>query len=274
MQNSLLIIGNLVSHSLIGCGESDMCTDMRLTEWLQSKHGLRLEAPGGVAGEALEQRLYQAMVEAGCDYALQKEILFAVSGIHPDLAFGQACLDRIEAIGRFEERRRGLAVKNTRRCHSGVVKNKDWAPGADLAEQRFQAARTPQSDLLDAIDDMVLRLVERGYLEARPDIVRDLRQGLGYFRPGEDLFRQRRTAKWLKGQNALHCWVDDLLADPDPLCRVGEGAPGRWVTAASIFIDRNGRAFTYARLEHGRMSDDLERKWLKNSIPLSPSSLR
>ena len=211
----------------------------------------------------------KAMADAGLDYALQKEILYEASGQVPDLAFGQACLDRIEAIVRFEARRRTLQVKKTRRCHAGVAKNKDWPPGAELAELRFQAARTPDSDLLAAIDDMVLRLVQRGYLEARPGIGRDLRQGLGYYAPGEDLFRPRRTAKWLKGQNALHCWVAALLAQPAPLCRVGEGALGCWVTAASLFIDRHGRAFTYDRLEHGVMRDAGELQWLRKTIPRS-----
>lgn len=242
---------------------------MKLDQWLHTHYGLTLGGDTPADGVALEQGLYRAMADAGLDYALQKEILYEASGQVPDLAFGQACLDRIEAIVRFEARRRTLQVKKTRRCHSGVAKNKDWAPGAELAELRFQAARTPDSDLLAAIDDMVLRLVQRGYLEARPGIGRDLRQGLGYYAPGEDLFRPRRTAKWLKGQNALHCWVAALLAKPDPLCGVGEGALGCWVTAASLFIDRHGRAFTYDRLEHGVMRDAGELQWLRKTIPRS-----
>lgn len=244
-------------------------TTMKLDEWLHTRYGLALGGFDTADGAALEQRLYRAMVEAGFGYMLQREVLYEASGRHADLLFGQACLDRIDAIARFEDRRRAVSVRKTRQCHSGVSKNKDWAPGAETAELRFQAARTLDGDLMDAIDDMVMRLVDRGYLEARPDIARDLRQGLGYYRPTEDPVRPRRTAKWLKGQNALHCWVAALLAPPDPLCRVGEGALGCWVTAASIFIDRHGRAFTYDRLEHGVMRNTDELGWLVRSIPRS-----
>lgn len=236
--------------------------------------GFDFEADGAADGADLERRLYQALVAAGLDYALQKEILFDASGLHHDLAFGQACLDRIDAIDRFLLRRGALHHKKTRRCDNGVRKNKDWAPGADSAELRFQPARTPSDDLCRALDDMALRLVERGYIEARPDIARDLRQGLGYYRRGEDPLRQRRTVKWLKGQNALHCWVAAILHPEDPLCRVGEGNPGCWVTTASLFIDRHGRAFTYSRLEHGVMRNGDELRWLQRTIPRSPAAAR
>ncbi len=245
--------------------------DMETTEWIQQRYGLDLGADGTATGAALEQALYRALVAARCDYALQKEILYEASGHHHDLAFGQACLDRIDNIVRFEQRRAALQVRKTRRCHSGVAKNKDWAPGAEYADRRFQPARTPTGELCTLLDDMAARLVERNYIEARPDVARDLRQGLGYYRRGEDIFRRRRTVKWLKGQNALHCWVAAALDPADPLSRVGEGRDGCWVVAADLFLDRHGRAFTYSRLEHGVMRDRAELEWLRRTIPRSPS---
>ena len=243
---------------------------MELSEWLKTDCGLDLDVRGAADGVALEALLYRALVSAGKGYEEQRRILYESSGHYCDLAFGQACLDRIDAIERFEHRRAAVRVPRVRRCDSGVRKNKEWAPGAEYAELRFEAARKAEGDLMDAIDDMVGRLVEAGYLEARPDLPRDLRQGLGYFRPGEDLFRPRRTAKWLKGLNALHCWVVALLEEPGALCRVGQGAAGRWVTAASLFVDRQGRAFTYARLEHGVMRNQAQLQWLRRTIPRCP----
>ncbi|MBP3762577.1 MAG: hypothetical protein J6I49_01710 [Bacteroidales bacterium] len=240
---------------------------MEPSEWLKKDYGLTVEAGASADGQALEAAVYKALVASGADYGEQKRILYECSERHFDLAFGQACLDRIEAIGRFEQRRLSLKPPRERRCDSGVRKNKVWENGAAFAELRFEAARPPEGHLMDAIEDMAERLVEMGYIEARPDVKADLRQGLGYYRPGEDLFRRRRTVKWLKGQNALHCWVAALLEEPGALCRAGNGPTGRWVTAASLFVDRHGKAFTYSRLEHGVMRDGNQLRLLRNTIP-------
>lgn len=245
---------------------------MSLTEWMKTVYGTEVRFSGGACGAQLAAEFYRSLVDAGYDYQAQKRLLYDACGIHHDLAFGNACLDFIASIEDFEQRRGSLKVMPVRKCHSGVPKNKDWAPGAEYAELRFAAARTVGADLLDALDDMVDRMVGEGCIESRPDIRRDLRQDLGYYRPDEDIVRRRRTVKWLRGQNALHYWIASMLGGRDPLIRVADGAPGCWVTAASLFIDRQGRAFTYSRLEHGRLSNEKQETWLRGIIPLSPSS--
>lgn len=242
-----------------------------LTEWIKTVYGTEVRLTGGACGAQLAGELYRSLVDAGFDYQAQKRILYDACGILHDLAFGNACLDFIASIEDFEQRRGTLKVKPVRNCHSGVPKNKDWAPGAEYAEHRFAAARTVSDDLLDALDDMVDRMVGEGYVESRPDIRRDLRQGLGYYRPDEDIVRRRRTVKWLRGQNALHYWIASMLGGRDPLIRVADGAPGCWVTAASLFIDRNGRAFTHARLEHGLLRNEHQRQWFDSLVPRTPT---
>ncbi|MGX8712888.1 MAG: hypothetical protein ACSW8I_04275 [bacterium] len=245
---------------------------MSLTEWIKTDYGLAVDLPDACEGVPLAQTLYRALVAAGADYSTQKRLLYEASGRLHDLAFGTTCLDLIADIDAFERRRGDLRVAPVRKCHSGVHKNKDWQPGAEYAELRFSAARHPDSDLLDAVDDMLRLLIGEGYVESRPDVLRDLRQGLGYYRPDEDILRRRRTVKWLRGQNALHCWIVAMLSGRSPLIRVGDGAPGCWVTAASLFVDRHSRAFTYARLEHGVLRNALQRQWIEALVPKSPQS--
>ena len=120
---------------------------------------------------------------------------------------------------------------------------------------------------------MVSRLAEEGYVELQDEVLRDLRQGLGYYRPGEDVMRRRRTVRWLRGQNVLHCWVAAMLGGREPLIRVAEGAPGCWVTAANLFVDRKGCAFTYERLEHGVLRNDHLHRWLLSIIPRRPQQI-
>lgn len=45
------------------------------------------------------------------------------------------------------------------------------------------------------------------YHQDCPMSLRDLRQGFGYYRPGEDSGRLRRPVRWLGKQNALHYWI-------------------------------------------------------------------
>jgi len=54
--------------------------------------------------------------------------------------------------------------------------------------------------------------------------------------------------------------------------RVADGAPGCWVTAANLFIDRQGRALTYSRLEHGVLRSEEQQKWLRSLIPYTPNT--
>lgn len=243
---------------------------MSLTEWLKTAYGVDFLPGGGLHGGPLAEAFCRALEEAGLDYGTQRAALVEAADRRHDLAFGNACLDHAEAIDAYLARRAALVDREVRKCRSGVVKNKEWAAGAEYAELRFAAARPPDGDLLDAVDDMCRRLAGEGYVELRDDVVRDLRQGLGYYRPGEDPVRRRHTVRWLRGQNALLCWIAVMLGGRDPLIRVAGGAPGCWVTAASLFVDRQGRAFTYARLEHGVLRNELQERWLLSLIPRSP----
>ena len=167
----------------------------------------------------------------------------------------------------FERRRNDLHIVPVRKCHSGIPKNKLRKPGAEYAELRFAAARPPADDLLDAVDDMLKRLISEGYVESRPDVMRDLRQGLGYYRPGEDVMRRRRTVKWLRHQNVLRHWIAAMLSGRSPLIRDGDGAPGCWVTAASLFVDAKGQAYTHKNLNHVTLTNSLQRQWLETIVP-------
>lgn len=242
---------------------------MELREWLKRRCGLDLEADGE-GGATLAGRLQALLEAAGYDYGEQKELLLEAADRRHELAFGNACLDRIAAIEAYEERRRGVRVKRMVKCRSGVAKNKQWAMGAEVAELRFCAARRVDGEMCDLVDDMVELMVREGYVEGREGVVCDLRQGFGYYREGEDPCRVRRTVRWLRGQNLLHVWLVLLLGGRSPLVRVGEGGAGCWVTAASLFIDRHGKAFTYSRLEHGEVRNEEQLRWLRQTVPVAP----
>lgn len=245
---------------------------MLLTEWLKTVYGLTFSPCDGLRGGPLAEALCRTMEDAGFDYGMQRAVLFDAADRQHDLSFSNACLDHAEAIDAYHARRAALVNREVRKCRSGVVKNKDWAAGAEYAELRFAAARTISDDLLDAVDDMCRRMAAEGYVEVQSDVVRDLRQGLGYYRQGEDPVRRRHTVRWLRGQNALHCWIAAMLGGREPLIRVADGAPGCWVTAANLFVDRQGRAFTNERLEHGVVRNKEQERWLSSLVPRSPKS--
>ncbi|MBR1550179.1 MAG: hypothetical protein IJ634_06020 [Bacteroidales bacterium] len=223
-------------------------------------------------GSALAEAFYRALVAQGKDYAEQRHLLIRAVDHVNELDFGNACLDRVARIDDFRQRRAAVVDHEVAKRNSGVPKNKDWATGEAYATLRFAPAREVCDELCDAVEDMVALMVKENYLEAAADLPRDLRQGLGYYRPGEDPLRRRRTARWLKGQNVLHCWIAAMLGGRDPLIRVAPGAPGCWVTAASLFIDRQGKAFTYSRLEHGTLKNQTLKNWLHTTIPQVPNS--
>ena len=243
---------------------------MSLIEWLQRDFGVDLDTADIQDGAALAAALCRALVAAGMDYGEQRHILLQASDRHCDLAFGNACLVQVERLDAFRAHRATFVDRPVRKCHSGVSKNKQWEAGAEYAELRFVAARTVDEDLLDAVDDMCRRMAGEGYVELRDDVVLDLRQGLGYYRPGEDPVRRRHTVRWLRGQNALHFWVDAMLNGREPLIRAAGGAQGCWKTAASLFVDRQGRTFTNERLEHGILRNEEQRQWLLSVIPRTP----
>lgn len=243
---------------------------MSLTEWLKTAYGVDFVPADGLHGGPLAEALCRALEEADLDYGSQRAALHEAADRLHDLAFSNACLDHVDAIGAYLARRASMVSREVRKCHSGVVKNKDWGAGAEYAELRFAAARAIDDDLLDAVDDMCRLMAAEGYVELRDDVVRDLRQGLGYYRPGEDTVRRRRTVRWLRGQNALHFWIAAMLGGRDPLIRVADGAPGCWVTAANLFVDRKNSAFVYSRLEHGILRNEIQCRWLLSVIPRSP----
>lgn len=243
---------------------------MSLKEWLKADYGVDFHADPGMGGDAQAAALFRTLEAAGLDYGLQRAILLEAGDRHQVLSFGTACLDRVDAIDAYLARRAATAEKEVRRCHPRVSKNKDWAAGAEYADLRFAAARTVDEDSVAVVEEMVRRLAAEGYVELHPDVVRDLRQGLGYYRAGEDPVRRRHTVRWLRGLNALHFWIDALLGGREPLIRVADGAPGCWVTAASLFVDVHGCALTNQRLEHGILRNDLQRQWLLSIIPRTP----
>ena len=243
---------------------------MLLIDWLKRDCGIHLDAATFRDGAVLAAALCQSLVDAGKDYGEQRHILLQATEHHCDLAFGNACLDQVDRLDTFLRRRAAYDDRPVRNCHSGVSKNKGWQAGAVYADLRFAAARAVDDDSAAAVEEMVLRLVAESYVEQHGDVARDLRQGLGYLLPGEDPVRRRRTARWLRGQNALHFWVAAMLGGREPLVRVADGAPGCWVTAASLFVDRQGRAFTYSRLEHGILRSEEQQRWLLSIIPRTP----
>lgn len=239
---------------------------MTFAEWIVQRLGSDTEPLRG-GGADLAAALSDVLVERGYDYGQQKELLYEATGLLHDLDFGNACLDRIAAIEAYEQRRAAVRVKTLVKCRSGVMKNKQWGAGAEYASLRFAAARPVDETLCDLVDDMLKRLVADGYLEVRQDLVRDLRQGLGYYRDGEDVFRPRRTARWLRGQNVLHVWVVLMKGGRDPLIRVERSGAGCWEIAASLFVDRMGKAFTNSRLEHGKVESEEELRYLRSLVP-------
>ena len=243
---------------------------MYLIDWLKRDYDIELDVSCFQDGAALATELCRALVDTGRDYAEQRHILLQSTDRHPDLAFGTVCLDQIDRIDAFRRRRAGIDDKPVRKCHSGVSKNKQWNAGAEYADMRFVAVREVNGDSAAAVEEMIRRMVAEGCIEARDDVVRDLRQGLGFILPGEDPVRRRRTVRWLRGLNALHFWVEAMLNGREPLIRPAGGAQGCWKTAASLFVDKDGRALTNQRLEHGILRNEEQRRWLLNVIPRTP----
>ena len=246
---------------------------MSLAEWLMESHGVDFDPTGAdsLQPSLMAQRLYDALVEAGKDYSEQKAILRQSCLHHCHYAFANACIDIIGEIDSMLQRLEGVPLEPVvEKRYSGVRRNKSWPAGKVYAEYRFSAARPLQAEVIDSVDDMVCRMARDGYLEPRPELITDLRQGLGYYLPTEDPLRRRRTVKWLRGQNLLHCYVSYLLGGADPLVRLAPGSPGCWIVAASLFIDRNGCAFTNQRLEHGTVSDANQLQTLRAFIPRTP----
>lgn len=245
---------------------------MSLSEWLIQRHGLAFEATDTQTGEELVGALCRALAAAGFDFDAQKSVLLEAPDVYCDTAFLEACIDRVKLIERLQAERRAALERHLARCQSGVSRRQPRPQASDVARHRFVPCWPLTAETVGIVDDMLGRLAGAGYLEATAETLRDLRQGFGYYRQAEDPYRLRRPVRWLRSQNALHWWLCGLLGDRggSPLIAVAEGGVGRWVTAASLFADRNGRAFTYAQLEHGCPASADQRRWLDATIPLRP----
>ena len=244
---------------------------MSLVESIKECLGVDFGDLDGQGGGVLAERYFRVLADQNLAFEEQRSnLLRATYRIH-DLDFVRACLDRIDQIDAVVKRRAAVEDKPVRKCRSGVAKNKDWPPRALYADLRFEAARTKSPELLDAIDDMLKRLAAEGYFESYDGVVRDLRQGLGYYRPGEDVLRRRRTVRWLRRNNTLHVWIYAMVGGRHPLIRPQSRANGCWKTAASMFVDEKGCAYTYGRLEHGILKNAEQERWLHALVPKPPT---
>ena len=248
---------------------------MTLRDWLIQRCNLTLDTAVGLSGEALVDALCSLLAAAGFNYDSQKGILLEATDIYCDTAFFEACINRVKLIEHLQDERREALQRHLARCQNGGARTRERIPAAETAVYRFAPAWPLTDESADIVDDMLQRMADAVYIEPATDALRDLRQSFGYYRTGEDPGRLRRPVRWLGKQNALHYWLCGLLGDRDapPLIAVTNGANDRWVTAASIFADRDGHAFTYNRLEHGNPADSRLREWLDSTLPLRPCSV-
>lgn len=246
-------------------------SSIMLKEWLL-QYGLKLDTPADMTGEGLVDALSRCLTAAHFDFDEQKNILLQAPDYYCDTAFFEACISKVKLIERLQDERRAVLERHLARCRNGVSARRVPVPASEVARLRFVAAWPLKGEVFDIVDDMLLTMARAGYIESTPEALRDLRQGLGYYRPAEDTVRLRAPVRWLRKQNALHWWISGLLGkrNGSPLIREAEGGAGCWVTAASLFADADGHAYTYDQLEHGRPSSDTQRQWLDSTIPLHP----
>lgn len=244
-----------------------------LGKWLLQQHGITLDTAVGMSGDEIVDSLCHALAAAGFNFDDQKSVLLEAPDVYCDADFLRACVERVKLIERLQDERREALMRHLSRCRNGVAGRHAQPPAAEVAIHRFVPCWPLTDETFSIVDDMLWRMADAGYIETNADVLRHLRQGFGYYRPSEDPFAVRRPVRWLRGQNALHWWLCGLLGDrgANPLITVSEGGVGRWITAASIFADSNGHAYTNAQLEHGRPASDDQRRWLDSVIPLRPS---
>lgn len=240
---------------------------MSLDDWLIDEYGIRLGVPGdGVAGAALADALRRALVAAGRSYADQEAILRRAALAYADVDFGEACLALVDRIATLRLRLASLPAPPDA-PRSAPAARRLPAAGATHAALRFVALWPLESTTFDLVDDFVRRLAAAGYVAAQPALEADLRQGLGYYRPGEDPLRLRRTVRWLHRRQELRCLVRLLTEGPAPLCAVPLGShSGRWQVAASLFVDARGLAIKNSQLDSGDPPPDRQAA-LRNLVP-------
>lgn len=240
---------------------------MSLNEWLINQFGISLMDCGGIAGAQLADAMCHALGEKGVDYGRQADALLEACNLYTDVEFGEECMLLVERLERLQRHRRDALERNKAQCQNGGAGRREWPVAGEVAMMRFRPLRETDDMMANIVDDMLRKLVAAGYIESNAEALRDLRQGLGYYRSGEDPFRMRRPVRWLQGQNTLHYWLCLLLEGERPLIGVVSNTKGRWVTAASLFTDSKGRAFTSDRLEHGKVSRREERQLLESTVP-------
>ena len=241
-----------------------------LRDWLIAQ-GLTFDFSDNMSGEELVNSLSRSLTAANFDFDEQRNILLQAPDHYFDAEFLDACIARAEYIGRLQNKRSALLERKLSECKNGVSRKRVRMPAAEVARLRFTAARPLRDEVFDIVDDMLLKMVRNNYIEPSPDALLDLRQGFGYYRPNEDPVRLRAPVRWRSSKNALHWWISALMGARNncPLMKVEEGGAGCWVTAASIFADAEGNAYTNEQLEHGRPTSQTLRDWLDSTVPLT-----
>lgn len=243
-----------------------------LIQWFIREYKVELPLAAGLRGAELAEAFADALGAAGFSFDEQQAILLEAPQHCIDLAFAEACTARVERIEALQRRRAEALQRFRVRCQDGVGRRGLRQPAAEVAVYRFVPLWGATDEHADIVDDMLRRLAAEGYFLATGDALRDLRQGLGYYRRGEDTLRLRHPVRWLGGLNALHWWINLMFADRCRLIGTATGRPKKWVTAASLFLDRDGHQVTYDRIEHGEVTP-AEQQRLRALVPLMPNSL-
>ena len=243
---------------------------MSLIDWLLGDHKKPFEPEENLSGEEVAASFFKTLTNRAIPFDDQIPIIFDAANSYPDIAFCQQCMDHIQKILNYQKQRNKLQHEYNAKCVSGGFRKSVRTPAVDTVHLRFAAQWKPVDDFIPAIEDMLGEMAKSGYIESSREAITDLRQGFGYYRKDEDTCRPRSPVRWLRAQNALHYWMCLLLDkkhNPYPIIGVPPGNPGCWVTTAAIFSDRNGNAFTYDRLEHGRLTDTEQIKFLTRNVP-------
>ena len=242
---------------------------MSLRQWLIKEYAIDLHVDDAVGGAALADALAHALERADLPLDEQRELLLAVPAHTGSLDLCEACMLRAERIEALQARRREALLRWQAQCQNGVAKKRSREPAADVALYRFRPLWDETDESADIVDDMLRRMAAEGCLLLADGSLRDLRQGLGYCRRGEDPHRLRRPVRWLRGENVLHEWVQLLTERDDALCGVVDSSKGKWITAASLLCHANGTAYKNTQIHHGEVKPEV-RRWLDSLVPHAP----
>ena len=242
---------------------------MSLRQWLINDYAIDLHVDDAVGGAALADALACAMEHADLSLDEQRELLLAVPAHTGSLDLCEACMLRAERIENLQARRREHLLRWQAQCQNGVSKKRSREPAAEVALYRFNPLWDETDETADIVDDMLLRMASEGCLLLVDGALRDLRQGLGYYRRGEDTHRLRRPVRWLRGENVLHVWVQLLTERDDAMCGVVDSSKGKWITAASLLCHADGSGYKNSQIHHGEVKPEV-RRWLEGLVPHAP----